>query len=207
MRSVCVSLIFAAALTGCATVSVIPGTATVETSLSEEQSEFHKTCGAFVEQAEAEHWIAPSTSLIGWAKVFVYGDKDEAQKTSYTSAIDVAGASPDTARSRILTDIQTAEASFGSVLDEALTYIESTDLNEKQLRTDVTHFEKALIAAQQSRRSFAEAVTILSGRTSRDLSDLDEALAGLDAKIDEARVTADSIANLYASQAFGQAAS
>jgi len=207
MRSVCVSLILATALTGCATVSVIPGTTTVETALTEEQSDFHKSCSGFVEQAEAEQWIAPSTSLVGWAKIFVYGDKDQSQTTSYAGSIDAAEAAPDLVRSRILTDITTAEARFRTVLDEALSYIAISDAGEKQLRADVTHFERALIAAQKSRRSFAEAITVLSGRTSRDLSDLDAALADFDTKIDEARVTADSIANLYASQALGQVAS
>ena len=198
MRSVLGSLSLLLLTAGCATVSLVPGQAVVEASLSKEQSELRKASDAYIEQAEAEKWVKPSSGLMGFARILVDGNKDDARAIEYTDYIEANTADVALTIDRIAGDIGRAQTGLETVLAEAAQFSVDADYDKKSLRTDVTQFEKALVTAQQSRRSFAKAISVVAKRDASDVKAADTALAEFDHAIDKARQTADWLANAYA---------
>lgn len=186
---------------------MLPGQTTVETSLSAEQSSLRKASDAYVEQAENEKWIMPSSTLLGLARVLVDGVTGDDTPDSYSDAIDASSAEPADVFQRILVDINRARSGLSAVTQEAQIFIAVSGHDKTSLRADVTSYERALITAQKSRRSFVDALSDVSERSTEGVSDVDAGLAEFDAAIDKARKTADDLADLYASAPSSSAAS
>jgi len=199
MRSVLISFGLMASLTGCATVSMMPGEGTVETKLSAEQSSLRKASDAFVEQAETEKWVQPSSTLFGLARVLVDGVTGDANPDSYSEYIRATSDDPDMVYKRLVADIERAQKSLDDVTQEAQIFIAVQGHDKASLRKDVTSFETALVTAQKSRRNFAEGFNIVAERSDTGIAMVEGYLAAYDASIDEARKTADRLADLYAS--------
>jgi len=200
MRSVALSLIAIMLIPACATVSMVPGQAVVETSATAEQTSLRNICNAYVKQAKAEHWVTPSTGILGLAKVLIDGasDQDDARK-NYADIIEAETANLTVLHARLLTDIGAARVGLDSVNDEAVGFVVSKTGTKAGLRKDVVSFEGALVAAQKSRRNFAKAISVVAKRSDTSLAEIDASLAAFDASIDNARDIADRLANAHAS--------
>ena len=200
MRSVALSLIAIMLIPACATVSMVPGQAVVETSATAEQTSLRNICNAYVKQAKAEHWVTPSAGILGLAKVLIDGasDQDDARK-NYADIIEAETANLTVLHARLLTDIGAARVGLDSVNDEAVGFVVSKTRTKAGLRKDVVSFEGALVAAQKSRRNFAKAISVVAKRSDTSLAEIDASLAAFDASIDNARDIADRLANAHAS--------
>lgn len=189
MRRVFVTILAASCLAGCATVSMVPGEATVETGIAAEQSSLRQVSNAYIKQAKREKWIEDSGGIWGLAKVLVDGsDKSSSNNASYVD--HVRSDYPANTLSRVTADIQASQRGLDVVVSEADKLLAAT-VSEKSLRTDVYSFESALVTAKQSRRNFALGIDAFG---SSDVA-ATNALAALDASIDVAAAKADQLAD------------
>ena len=200
MRSVAFSLIAIMLIPACATVSMVPGQAVVETSATAEQTSLRNICNAYVKQAKAEHWVTPSTGILGLAKVLIDGasDKDNTRK-NYADIIEAETADVTVLHARFLTDIGAARVGLDAVNAEAISFMVTSTETKASLRKDVVSFEGALVAAQKSRRNFAKATSVVAKRSDVSLVEIDASLAAFDTTIDSARDIANQLANAHAS--------
>ena len=200
MRSVVVSICLMTGLTGCATVSMVPGQASVETNLTSEQSALREASDAYVKKAEAEQWVQASSSWLGIARVLVDGvSGDDDKPKNYSELIEAETAPTSEVYMRLAADIERARDGLEGVTQEASVFIASGAFDEKSLRKDVTSYERVLVTAQKSRRNFAEALGVVANRSADGAKMAEGYLEAFDLAIDEARRTADNLAELYAS--------
>ncbi|MEM9225083.1 MAG: hypothetical protein AAGA24_01125 [Pseudomonadota bacterium] len=186
---------------------MVPGTASLGGAASEEQTDLREAAKDYVELSESEDWVQRA-SLLGFARLLVDGVSGENEtETGYSGAIDASTADPQQVIMRLSADIDLARNGLAGVTDYADAFIETMSPEAQGLRTDVTSYERALVAAQKSRRSFADALTRVAERTDEGVAGVDGKLAEFDAVIDEARKTADILADLYASVPTGAAVS
>lgn len=195
-RSIFACLVVAFSLSACATVSVVPGSTTVETSISKEQSALREASSSFNETAVTRGWISEGRGVLDIARVLVEGaSQDDADKIpSYADLIGVGVRGEAGIKNTILTDVNDATAAMSDVSDVAKILLDSAP-NADAIRTDLVSFERVLIQAQQSRRSFMDAIT--AGNLAFT-NDIEQAIAALDNQIDRARSLADTLAAKYA---------
>lgn len=200
MRSVVVLIFGLLVITGCATVSVVSGEASVETSVTPEQSKLRNVSNAYTKRAKSENWVRPSDGLMGLAKVLMDGvsDNRDAPQT-YADIINTQAGDVAVLYHRIAMDISAARSGLDVVTAEALTFIATTQVSKANLRRDVVSFESALVSAQKSRRSFAKAISVVASRSQQGLAMTEVELAAFDLAIDRARDMADNLANAHAS--------
>ncbi len=200
MRSVALSLITIMLVPACATVSMVPGQAVVETSTTAEQTSLRNICNAYVKQAKAEHWVTPTAGILGLAKVLIDGAPGKGHRhRNYADIIEADTADVTILHARLLTDIGAARIGLESVNAEAISFIATSTATKSSLRKDVVSFESVLVTAQKSRRNFTKAISVLAKRSDTSLAEIDASLAAFDAAIDNSRDTADRLANVHAS--------
>lgn len=184
-------------LAGCATVSMVPGEATVETSVTENQSALRTSSNTYCQNAVESGWVSQGAGLFGWAETLINGQDEKLQKPDdYAAQIHARSAPTESVLTKVVADIETARAGLAAITIQARSVLMSAE-NEAD-RKDVMSYERALVRAQASRRAFAKAVSI-AARRGGEPAEADKALAELEAEIDSARQVADGLADRYAS--------
>jgi hypothetical protein len=187
-------------LAGCATVSVVPAEATVETGLSQSQSALRDAAGAYSERAVEAGWILETGGLASLADTLMNG-KDETQPTpaDYPALIGASTQAPSLVLARISRDAAEARSGLANVTKEARVVLEAGGKNAAN-RNDVMSYERALVRAQMAHRNFIIALEEVSARPDFDANaaPVDAALDAMASTIDTARITADSLADRYA---------
>lgn len=196
MRSVLVSILLAAGLTGCATVSMVASEATVETNLSASESSLRKVSDAYTDLAERKLWVEKSGGLLGFARVLMDGasDKDGSEEGTYLALVQTEAPTESQQITFVKTDIESAAHG----LDVATMEVEKLfgeGLTAKALRADLVSYESALVTAKKARRTF---ISTIAGLDTEDVNFASYALTDLDLSIDKARDAADKLADYAA---------
>ena len=194
---VCVSLGF---LAGCATVSMVPGETTVTSGLSQSQSDLKKLSSEYCDAVVEAGWVRDNGGLAALADTLMNGKSDAAEKPeTYADSVDASKAAPAIVVARISSDVADARTGLENVSAEARKVLVQTDSNAN--RSDVMSYERALVRAQMAYRSFQGALGEVSARGDMDIDTqaLDAELGEFADTIDDARKTADSLADKYAS--------
>ncbi len=208
MRSVAVGLLALVAVSGCATVSVMPGEALVEARVTQEQSNLRNVCNAYTEQAKAENWVTPTNGFLSIARVLIDGSSaKQAASQTYADGIEADTGDVEALYQRISTDISSARDGLEVVTAEAVKFVEASQTNKASLRRDVMSFESALVTAQKSRRNFAGAISIVAQRGDAGLSNSEAELAEFDIVIDRARDTVNRLALAHSANSTDSAVS
>lgn len=194
IRNVAFCALTLAALSGCATVSMVPGKTVVETEITTEQSQLRDVSEAYVTHAKNENWVTPSGGLLGFAKVLIDGSSDEKAPMNYAEFIEAETGETSELYARIGVDMTSAKNGLSVVTQQALAAIDAGPASKSSLRRDVVSYESALVAAQKSRRNFTKAISIVAERSDDQIEITDQALAELDGAIDTARDMADRLA-------------
>lgn len=179
----------------CATVSMVPGQATVETGVTQTQTALRTTSDAYCERAADEGWISAPNSLSAIASMLLNGSAERADEGTYADAIGAETGPAAVVARQIALDATQARLGLAEIVAEAERVL--SDPESETGRSDVTSFERALVSAQRANRAFSQARQTLSQRTS-STAPADEALDLFTAQIDEARRTADVLAARYA---------
>jgi hypothetical protein len=197
MRSVFLSLSLCL-LGGCATVSMMPGEATVESGLSHNQSVLRKVSAEYSDSAAAEGWVEASGGLAGFADMLINGRSDAPD--DYATRIGAATNAPAIVLSRISADSEAARTGLAAVSVEAKAVLNSA-ADDAASRTDVMSYERALVRAQTAYRNFQSALSTVAARADMDMdtAPVDAELSDFADTIDAARKTADKLADKYAS--------
>lgn len=193
------SVLFGAAIllvSGCTTISMVPGEATVETELSADQTALHAASEAYCTQLEENGWVSASRGFANLASILMNGQSGEQPENAYADAFADSAVQPSVHVAQIAEDARVARSGLGTVSAEVRRVLDDQTVETK--RRDVTSFERALVHAQRASRAFASALETISERTT-ETAPADEALAALNAEIDEARRLADALAARYAS--------
>ena len=199
MRNMVLSLISVVAVSGCATVSMIPGTAVIEPKLSAEQSDLRIASDAFVQTAEDENWVQPTSGIVELAKVLMDGvSSDEKRADSYIDQIEIDLVGAEAQLVEIDADIRSATISLTGIVSEAEAFVAQPTAVDTIRRSDVMSFETSLVTAKQARSSVVEALLIVAAKGSFDLDSAQMALTDLDHAINDARKMADVLADLRA---------
>ena len=181
-----------APLGGCATVSVYDAAASGEISLTEQQSDLHKASDAYCEEARARGLATGETSL-GTIAGMLTGKTDD--KGAYWRKIGAERSAPASVVSRVRADMNDTSKGLLDLDKLAHTMMGAA----KPTRSDVSQFERALIHARQARDSFADALTHVNARSTREYQIALE-LTPLDAAMAKARTTADELAAARATE-------
>lgn len=201
------SFLLAVALSGCATVSMVPGVSTVQTSISDEQSALRANADMFSEKAKARGWISPSRGLFNIARILVDGQsgQSDAPARAYADFIGAQTRSHEEVLATVLADGKDARLALASVTAEASGFLSGeAGSNVETARRDLISYERVLVQAQQTRRSFAQAVAIAG---LADTGEMREMFAALDAEIDSARALAGKLASQHAGRDRSEAVS
>ncbi|GAB5454306.1 MAG: hypothetical protein Hens2KO_05350 [Henriciella sp.] len=198
MRSVLVSILLTASLSGCATVSMVASEATVETQVSASESSLRKVSDAYTDLAERKLWIAKNTGLLGFARVLMDGasNSDESAEGTYLKLVTDEAASNTDQVSFVKSDIDSAAHGL-DVATMEVQKLFGAGLSAKALRADLLSYESALVTAKKARRTF---VTTLSELDIDEVNSASYALTELDLSIDKARDAADKLADYAADQ-------
>lgn len=183
-------------LSGCATVSMVPGEATVETGLSNDQTALHAASQAYCQQLESEGWVSASHGFANLASILMHGESNIEAGESYSNGFSDPSAAPSEQVADIAADVRTARLGLQAVSNEVRRVLDDETIETQ--RRDVTSFERALVHAQRASRAFAEALETVAERTTLTQA-ADTALVAFNAEIDEARRLADELAARYAS--------
>lgn len=197
MRSVLL-VISLCLLAGCATVSVVPGETTVETSLSANQSKLRQASVEYCDKTVEEGWVEESGGVSSLAHVLMHGrDSAVDPDALYATRIGATTAAPALVLARIATDAAEARAGLAEVTREADAVL-SGGKDQTANRGDVMSFERALVRAQMSQRSFARALDQVTARADMDVSPIVSEIDKFATAIDRARSIADKLADRYA---------
>lgn len=187
-------------LAGCATVSMVPGETLVQASLSQKQSALRSASTEYCERAVDAGWVKSSGGLAGLANTLINGiTSDQANADTYSARIGANNEAPALVLARIVSDTQAARAGLGDVSREANALLEDTAASTAT-RADVMSYERALVRAQMAYRSFQSALGDVSARDDMDIdtAPVDKELQAFEGVIDNARETADRLADKYA---------
>jgi len=192
MRNVLFSVLLAATLSGCATVSMVGSQATVETNFNKEKSSLSKVADAYTEQAERKSWVEKSKGLFGFARVLMDGadSKSDDREPQYVALVKDQTSTPSEQAQLIRSDIKSAAHGLDVATMEVEKLFE-VEMTAKSLRADLLSYEGALVTAKQARRTFITALTDLE---MADANTTTYALTEFDASIDKARDAADKLA-------------
>lgn len=196
MRSVIIGLSFSL-LAGCATVSMVSGEASVETGLTQTQSQLRLASSEYCDNTVSEGWVNASGGIFGLANVLING-KSDAPAQDYASRVEAGTAAPALVLARIMTDSEAARAGLKTVMAEA-TAVLTSQTNTKTSRADVMSFERALVRAQMSHSSFLAALNEVSVRADIDAQPVRNELGKFSVTIEDAQSLADGLSDKYAS--------
>ncbi|HRK66990.1 MAG TPA: hypothetical protein PKY73_05510 [Hyphomonas sp.] len=184
-------------LAGCATVSVVPGEATVETSLTRSQSDLRLASNAYCDEVVAEGWVEETGGIAGLADTLIHGRPDTSGGVGfYAARIGAKTKAPALVLARISADSTAASKGLIKVTAEAEAVLRSRDKNASN-RGDVMSFERALVRAQMAHRGFQEAIDLVSVRSDMDVQPIARQVEDFAVMIDDARRTADRLAEKY----------
>lgn len=184
-------------LAGCATVSVVPGEATVEAALTSSQSELRLASNAYCDEVVAEGWAEEAGGIASLADTLIHGRGDSASGTGfYAARIGAQSKAPALVLARIAADSSAARKGLAGVTTEAETVLRSRDKNASN-RGDVMSFERALVRAQMAHRGFQEALDLVSVRSDMDVQPVAQQVEAFAVMIDDARRMADRLAEKY----------
>lgn len=199
MRSVFVGLSLCV-LAGCATVSVVPGEATFETSLTKNQSELRQASNAYCDEVVQAGWVEESGGIASLADTLMHGKmEDDNAAGFYATRIGAETKAPALVLGRIVADSQAARIGLADVTGEAETLLRSRDKNASN-RADVMSFERALVRAQMAHRGFQEALDLVSERADMDVNPIAVEIETFASLIDDARSIADRLAERYVAE-------
>jgi hypothetical protein len=190
-------------LAGCATVSVVPGETTVETSLSQSQSALRLASDAYCDLLAEKGWTEADRGVLGFASTLLRGRSTESQAV-YADLIGADTRAPALVLGRISADSEMARTGLEAVTREARDTLAGVSAKGSG-RGDVMSYERALVRAQMAHRSFSEALDAVSGRADLDIAPVTQELSRFADTIDDARRLADRLADRYAN--VGEAAS
>ncbi|MEE2923132.1 hypothetical protein [Hyphomonas sp.] len=187
-------------LAGCATVSMVPGQASVETSLTQSQSALRKVSAEYCTRAVQNGWVEASGGLAGFASTLINGKSDSNDARDYASRIGAKSDAPSLVLARIVSDAQAARDGLADVSREAEDVLQ-TGGDGTTSRADVMSYERALVRAQMAYRNFQGALGEVTTRNDMDMdiAPVDRELRSFADTIDQARETADGLADKYAS--------
>ena len=187
-------------LAGCATVSMVPGEMSVETSLTQSQSALRKVSADYCADAVKNGWIEATGGLAAFASTLINGKSNDGEARDYASRIGAKSDAPSLVLARIVSDAQAARTGLADVSREARDVLESGDENSAN-RADVMSYERALVRAQMAYRNFQGALGQVTTRQDMDMdiAPVDRELKSFADTIDDARETADGLADKYAS--------
>lgn len=193
MRSVLVSVSLGL-LAGCATVSVVPEAANMETSLTKSQSALRVSSEAFCDLAENEGWAEADRGLAGLAGMLIWGrEKTVPTAGAYAASVGADSRAPVLVLARISADSDAARAGLETVTLQARAVLAAED-SEPAGRGDVLAYERALVRAQLAYRNFREAFQIVSERSDMPVGQVQAKIEQFSLAIDEARRLADRLA-------------
>ena len=186
-------------LAGCATVSMVSGETSVETSLTQSQSALRKVSAEYCTDAVKKGWIEATGGLAGFASTLINGKSDD-ESRDYASRIGAKSDAPSLVLARIVSDAQAARTGLADVSREARDVLE-TGGQDSATRADVMSYERALVRAQMAYRNFQGALGDVTSRSDMDMdiAPVDRELKSFADTIDDARDTADGLADKYAS--------
>lgn len=186
-------------LAGCATVSMVPGEASLETSLTANQSALRKISADYCDATVENGWVEASGGLMGLANTLINGRSGEADE-DYAARIGATSAAPSLVLARIVSDAQAARTGLANVTREAHDLLQS-NIDGAATRADVMSYERALVKAQMAYRNFQGALGEVTARDDMDMdvTPVDRELKSFADTIDSARTTADGLAAKYAS--------
>ena len=179
---------------------MVPGEMLVEGNLSQNQSALRTASADYCEQAVDAGWVKSSGGLAGLANTLINGiTRDQARADTYAARIGADSQAPALVLARIVTDTQAARDGLNDVSREAEALLSTAD-KHGATRTDVMSYERALVRAQMAYRSFQGALGEVSARPEMDMdtAPVDKELDAFADVIDEARETADKLADKYA---------
>ena len=187
-------------LAGCATVSMVPGEASVETSLTQSQSALRKVSADYCADAVKNGWIEATGGLAAFASTLINGKSDSDDSRDYASRIGAKSDAPSLVLARIVSDAQAARTGLADVSREASDVLQSGK-EDTASRADVMSYERALVRAQMAYRNFQGAMGEVTSRPDMDMdvAPVDRELKSFADTIDDARETADGLADKYAS--------
>ena len=186
-------------LAGCATVSMVSGETSVETSLTQSQSALRKVSAEYCTDAVKKGWIEATGGLAGFASTLINGKSDD-ETRDYASRIGAKSDAPSLVLARIVSDAQAARTGLADVSREARDVLE-TGGQDSATRADVMSYERALVRAQMAYRNFQGALGDVTSRSDMDMdiAPVDRELKSFADTIDDARDTADGLADKSAS--------
>jgi hypothetical protein len=188
------------ALTACATVSIYPSQSSGAASVEKTKSALQIRSQAFCDLAEAEHWVKRSPGLLQAAQSIFDGKPVEGEGAKgYAERRSLSTIAPDTAIGAIAEDARRAReelATLNAVARQAL-----DNASVPVVRDDIATFEKSLVWAQRSHRTFAAATDSVLRLAAVSSVDADNALALLAEELDRTRKLADVLAARFAEQA------
>ncbi|WP_155841794.1 hypothetical protein [Hyphomonas atlantica] len=186
-------------LAGCATVSMVSGETSVETSLTQSQSALRKVSAEYCTDAVKKGWIEATGGLAGFASTLINGKSDD-ETRDYAFRIGAKSDAPSLVLARIVSDAQAARTGLADVSREARDVLE-TGGQDSATRADVMSYERALVRAQMAYRNFQGALGDVTSRSDMDMdiAPVDRELKSFADTIDDARDTADGLADKYAS--------
>lgn len=177
---------------------MIPGEATVVSALTQSQSSLRKVSSAYCSETVEAGWVEDSGGLAGFASMLLNG-RSENEPETYAGRIGAETDAPALVIARIVNDTQAARDGLANVSREAKAVLDSEAV-EAASRSDVMSYERALVRAQMAYRSFHTALGDVAARPDMDMdtSRADAELKSFADTIDDARETADSLADKYA---------
>lgn len=184
-------------LAGCATISVVPGQASVETSLTRSQSELRQASNAYCDEVVEAGWVDEADGLASLADTLMHGKTEVAGSAGfYATRIGASTKAPALVLARIITDSQSARRGLAGVTAEAESVLRSGDRNTSN-RGDVMSYERALVRAQMAYRGFQEALDLVAERADMEMQPIVSEIEAFAVMIDDARITADRLADRY----------
>lgn len=180
---------------------MVPGEALVQAGLSQNQSALRTASTEYCDKAVDAGWVKSSGGLAGLANTLINGiANDQSEAGTYAERIGAGSEAPALVLARIVSDSQAARIGLNEVSREAQTLLQDTG-NQAATRADVMSYERALVRAQMAYRSFQSALGEVSARDDMDMdtAPVDKELDAFEDVIDNARETADRLADKYAS--------
>ena len=180
---------------------MVPGEALVDIGLTQNQSSLRTASSDYCDKAVEAGWVKSNGGLAGLANTLINGiTRDEARADSYAARIGADTRAPALVLAQIVSDTQDARTGLNHVSREAEALLADTAA-EGATRSDLMSYERALVRAQMAYRSFQGALGEVSARQDMDIdtAPVDKELDAFATVIDNARDTADSLADKYAS--------
>ncbi len=183
---------------------MVSSEALVQAKLSQTQSALRTASTEYCDTAVDAGWVKSNNGLAGLANTLINGiTNDQARANTYAARIGAGTEAPALVLARIVSDSQAARTGLGDVTQEADALLEDTGAHTAT-RTDVMSYERALVRAQMAYRSFQGALGEVAARPDMDMdtAPVDKELRAFEDVIDNARDTADRLAEKYASMNF-----